>query len=73
MVIKYFLAGLLMLSGLPVGAQNILPTGKNCGLTLAGKITNQYRNEPLPAATIVLEELNQALQTDLAGNYHFHG
>ncbi|WP_223816168.1 TonB-dependent receptor [Adhaeribacter rhizoryzae] len=49
-----------------------MPASNNCGLTLAGKITNQHRDEPLPAATIILEELNQAIQTDMAGNYHFH-
>ncbi|MGV3585697.1 MAG: TonB-dependent receptor [Adhaeribacter sp.] len=72
MVIKYFLIGLLLLSRLPAAAQNILPASKSCGLTLAGKILNQHQDEPLPAATIVLEELNQAIQTDMAGNYHFH-
>ena len=43
-----------------------------CGLTLSGKVLDQHQGQPLPAATIFLEELNQVAQTDAAGNYHFH-
>ena len=72
MVIKHIFIGLLLLFHLPVAAQENLPKRQNCGLTLSGKISDQHQDEPLPAATVILEELNQAVQTDVGGNYHFH-
>ncbi|WP_071781119.1 TonB-dependent receptor [Adhaeribacter aquaticus] len=69
---KQFLIGLLLLCCFPAFAQEHLQQSKKCGLTLAGKVTDQHKETPLPAANIVLEELNQAVQTDLDGNYHFH-
>jgi len=72
MVIKHIFIGLLLLFHLPVSAPENLPRRHNCGLTLSGKISDQHQDEPLPAATIVFEELNQVVQTDVAGIYHFH-
>ncbi|QNF34308.1 TonB-dependent receptor [Adhaeribacter swui] len=72
-MIKYFFLGWLLLGSGPLSGQILSSATPNCGLSLSGTVSDQHHGQALPAATLVLEELNQAVQTDADGHYHFHG
>jgi iron complex outermembrane receptor protein len=64
--------GLLLLLPFPMLAQARPASGKDCGLTLSGKVTDHDQREPLQGAVVYIEELQLSTATDAFGNYHFH-